>query len=120
MSNAYLLCPPEPTDWHIELETFAAALAARWPHAMINRDATHASRAINWELNLGGSAWLDASLDRDGQATHFRGDPELIADYVLWFRAEHPEPELVLIHDADGDLHDISTNTTRDEVLGVL
>jgi hypothetical protein len=54
------------------------------------------------------------------QASCLRGDPELIADYVLWLRAQNPEPDLVLVHDADGPPHPFVAGTTHGQIIAVL
>jgi hypothetical protein len=64
--------------------------------------------------------WLDGSIDQDGEACYLRGSPDLIAYLVIWFRELEPAQELVLVLDADGELHRVPANVTRGEVLAML
>jgi hypothetical protein len=119
MSNGYLLCPIGPTDWSLGLDAHLQAIADRWSQAEVCRGVQPAE-AVMWELALGDDLWIDGSVDVDGQVCYLRGSPELLTDYVLWFRAEHHEPDLVLVHDDGGELHTIFPTTTRQEVLSML
>jgi hypothetical protein len=75
--------------------------------------------AVTWEIAASSRSWLDGLLQPGGQASCLLGDPELIADYVLWLRAQNPEPDLVLLHDADG-FHPIVASTTHEQIIAVL
>ncbi|MGB6453874.1 MAG: hypothetical protein WBH47_05205 [Streptosporangiaceae bacterium] len=119
MSSFYILCPPTPCSWQLDPGQFARDLQSRWPEAKIAR-ADGPVNAITWEIAASSHSWLDGSLQLDGQTSCLRGDPELIADYVLWLRAHNPEPDLVLVHDAYGTLNAIAPNTTREQIIALL
>lgn len=119
MSSFYVLCPPAQTEWRCDLDALQISLSTRWPGVAVSRSEEQ-TRAVAWELYLGGSQWLDGSIDQDGEACYLRGSPDLIADFVIWFRELEPVPELVLVLDADGTLHLVPANVTRDEVLAML
>lgn len=114
-----MLCPPEQTEWRCDLDALQVGLSKRWPGVAVSQSEEH-TRAVAWELYLGGPQWLDGSIDQGGEACYLRGSPDLIADFVIWFRELEPVPELVLVLDADGTLHRVPANVTRDEVLAML
>jgi len=62
---------------------------------------------------------VGGSIDQDGEVCCLRGSPDLIADFVVWFRELEPVPELVLVLDADGTLYRLPANVTRGEVLAM-
>jgi hypothetical protein len=119
VSSFYVLCPATPTEWHCDLDALQIGLGKRWPGV----DVTHSdeqTRAVAWELYLGGPHWLDGSIDQDGEACYLRGSPDLLADFVVWFRELEPVPDLVLVIDTGGTLHPVPVHVTRDEVLAML
>jgi hypothetical protein len=81
-------------------------LPKRWPGVDVSR-ADERTRAVAWELYLGGPQWLDGSIEEDGEACYLRGSLDLIADFVVGFRELEPVPELVLVLDAEGTLHPV-------------
>jgi hypothetical protein len=93
--------PNGAATWMLQI-----GLPKRWPGVDVSR-ADERTRAVAWELYLGGPQWLDGSIEEDGEACYLRGSLDLIADFVVGFRELEPVPELVLVLDAEGTLHPV-------------
>jgi hypothetical protein len=119
VSAFYVLCPPAPSEWHCDLDALAVALSQRWPGAAVSRSDDR-TRAVAWELYPNQQQWLDGSINQDGSACYLRGTPDLIAEFVSWIREREPDPELVLVLDADGIPHPVPRYATLDQVIPLL
>jgi hypothetical protein len=124
MAVLYSLGPPESTDWCLETDGFVAALSQLWPAADIaisGSDALPQSPSVTWSVrNWSGDEevppWLDGSLDHARQTSFLRGDPDLVAEYILWFQALNPAQPLLLIRGDDRPPLAIVPSTTPGEV----
>ena len=112
----------------MELDDFERALRKRWPDAILSRPIPVSdnewSGGVQWSLGLvpdpssrSAGLWLDAQLNRDGQATALKGHPALIADYTLWLRHWQRGASLVVLSDSEGTLLELTATSTPAEVV---
>jgi hypothetical protein len=95
----WVLSPPGPTDWRVELAELRSALRESWPDfALGGPEPGSKTRVLTW-LFQGEDAWLDGSQDMTGQSQYLTGTPEMVATYAAWWRGRVPPTQPLLLYD---------------------